>query len=141
MDLFSLGYFGLFGGAFLSATIIPFPSEGLLIGFFELNYEIWISVTVATVGNTLGGAANYYLGRFGNSKKMLKRFKLDKWSKRSMKDGHWLGLLAWLPILGDPMLVALGFLKSRFWPLLLTVFIGKLGRYLILVWIYFSFSS
>ena len=141
MELISWGYFGLFGGAFLSATLIPFPSEGLLIGFFELKYPIWTCVIIATIGNTLGGLTNYLIGRFGSSETMLKRFKLDenrlsKWNIRSDKWGHWLGLLAWVPIIGDPMLVALGFFKSRFWPLFFTVLIGKLLRYMVLAWIF-----
>lgn len=144
MDIFSIGYLGLFFGSFLSATLVPFPSEGLLIGFLNLDYSIWLSVSIAAVGNTLGGITNYYLGRFGSSQKVFKRFKinekkLEKWNARSIKYGHWLGFLAWIPIIGDPMLVALGFFKSKFWPLLVTVFIGKLSRYLILTWIYLRF--
>ena len=141
MDFVELGYLGLFGGSFLAATIIPFPSEGLLVGFFELDFHIWWCLGIATVGNTLGGMTNYFIGRFGSSKRVMTRFKrnpenLEKWNKRSQKYGHWLGLLAWLPIVGDPMLIALGFLKSKLWPLFLTVLIGKFARYLVLTWIY-----
>ena len=132
-----MGYFGLFGGSFAAATILPLASEVILLGFFNLGYPIWLCVAVATVGNTLGGVTNYLLGRFASSEKVLHRFKLNsdrlnKWETRTQKWGHFLGLLAWIPFVGDPMIVALGFFKAKFWPLLAMMFIGKLIRYVII---------
>lgn len=141
MELFSWGLIGLFGGSFVSATLIPFPSEGILIGYFELGYSVWACVAIATVGNTMGGLTNYAIGRFGSSELIVKRFKLNEkrlnaWEKRFSKYGHFIGLLAWLPLVGDPMIVALGLIKVRFWPLAAMIFVGKLVRYIVLALIY-----
>jgi len=141
MDIISWGLIGLFSGSFLSATIIPFPSEGLLITFYELEYPVYTCLIIATIGNTVGGLTNYALGRFGSSDRVIKKFKLkperlNKWEKRFSKHGYLLGLLAWLPFIGDPMVVALGFFKVKFWPLSLTILVGKFARYAVLTWIY-----
>ena len=141
MDIISWGIFGLFSGSFLSATLIPFPSEGLLITFYEMDYPIYLALAAATIGNTLGGLTNYAVGRFGTSTTVIKRFKLnqeriEKWENRFSKHGYLLGLLAWLPIVGDPMVVVLGLFRVKFWPLAIMILIGKFGRYAIITWIY-----
>lgn len=146
MDIISWGLVGLFSGSFLSATLIPFPSEGMLIGYFELGYSVWTCVFVATTANTLGGLTNYALGRFGSSEYIVIRFKLNEkklnnWAQRFSKYGHFIGLLAWLPIVGDPMIVVLGFFKVKFWPLALMILIGKFLRYVALAMIYISIVS
>ena len=143
MDLIIFEYLALFAGSFVAATLIPFPSEGLLIGYFEMNYSIWLCVAVATIGNTLGGLTNYFIGRFGSSEKVLKRFKLNDnrlegWYAHSSKWGHYLGLLAWIPIVGDPMIVALGFFKVKFWPLAVFILVGKLLRYVVIALVYLA---
>jgi membrane protein YqaA with SNARE-associated domain len=49
-------------------------------------------------------------------------------------------LLAWLPIVGDPLCVVAGWLRLAFWPCVLYMAIGKLARYVImtavLLWIF-----
>ncbi len=135
------GYGGLFLGSFLAATLIPFPSEALLVGALGLGLDPVLAIALATLGNFLGGMSNYGLGYLANNKKFLPRFglrmeKVKRWEQRSEKWGFWLGFIAWMPIVGDPMLVALGFLKTRFWPLCSTVFLGKLIRYCVIAWIY-----
>ena len=145
MSLIISAYIALFLGSFAAATIVPFPSEGLLIGYFQMDYSVWVCVAIATIGNTIGGLTNYFIGKLGSSDRVLKRCKLDedkleKWYLRSSKWGHYLGLVAWLPIVGDPMIVALGFFKTNFWPLALFTFIGKLLRYLVIAIIYLTLA-
>ncbi len=141
-DWMEYGYVGLFFGSFLAATLIPFPSEAFLASALGLGMDPVLAIAVATLGNFLGGMTNYGLGYLANSERMLTRFRINtdrihSWEKRSNRWGYWLGFIAWVPIIGDPMLVILGFLKSRFWPLCLTVFIGKLVRYIVIAWMYF----
>ena len=137
----SLGLIGLFCSSFLSATLIPFPSEGILIGFFLAGSPIIPALIIATIGNFLGGLTNYYLGRLGGSEILHRKFKLneiklEKWEKRLSKWGIYLGLFAWLPFVGDPMIVALGFFKVKVVPLSIMMFIGKFLRYLVITLIY-----
>jgi len=141
-DWLEYGYGGLFLGSFLAATLLPFPSEALLLGALELDMNMWGALALATLGNFLGGMTNYGIGYYANSDVVLARFKIDRrrilrWEKRSGRWGYWLGLMSWLPIVGDPMLVALGFLKTKFWSLCITVFVGKLIRYCVIIWLYF----
>lgn len=142
-EWFEYGYVGLFLGAFLAATLIPLPSEAILVGALGLGLDPVLVIGVATLGNFLGGMTNYGLGYLANNEQFLIKLnvnldKVQRWESRSNRWGYWLGLLAWLPIIGDPMLVALGFLKVRFWPLCLTVFAGKFIRYCIIAYLYFT---
>lgn len=137
------GYLGLFVGSFLAATLIPLPSEALLIGALELGLPVFPVLTVATIGNFLGGMTNYGLGYLAGNRRFLTLIKVNherigRWGSKSQKWGYWLGFLAWVPIIGDPMLVALGFFKTRFLPLCATVLVGKLVRYGIIAYVYFK---
>jgi membrane protein YqaA with SNARE-associated domain len=143
--LIDWGYLGLFVGTFVSSTLIPFPSEALVIGFYELNNHFWAILLVATVGNFLGGLTNYYIGFKSNSERLKKRFKLNEekilgWEKRLSRYGSFLGLLSWVPFVGDPMIAVLGFLKVKFLPLALMMLIGKFLRYFILLYFYKSIN-
>lgn len=139
------GYAGLFLGAFLAATLIPLPSEALLVTGLGLGMNPFVAIGVATIGNFLGGMTNYGIGFWANNEHFLSRLgllteKVKRWELRSKRWGYWLGFIAWLPIVGDPMLLALGFLKTRFWPLCTTVFLGKLIRYCAIAWGYYFFA-
>lgn len=53
------GYFGLFLAAFGAATLLPMQSEAVLTD----HYATWTLLAVATMGNVLGSAVNWLLGR------------------------------------------------------------------------------
>ena len=137
MDFISLGYIGLFLAGFLSATILPMNSEFVLIALLVQNFNPWTCLAIATVGNSLGGLTNYWLGHLGNPL-CFKRFgiseeKLMTFEKRIQKYGYWLAFLSWVPIIGDPMTIALGFFKVPFWRVLFLIVLGKFLRYLLLI--------
>ena len=141
MNIISWGIFGLFAGTFVSATLIPFPSEALVISFYELGYGFWAVLLVASIGNFLGSLTNYWIGYKSNTAALKKRFKIKdekitRWGKRFDKWGIWLGLFSWLPFIGDPMVAVLGFFKVKFIPLSILIFIGKFGRYFLLLYFY-----
>lgn len=141
MGLLELGLFGLFCGTFLSATILPFPSDVIVIGIYEAGYPIVPSLIIATIGNLLGGLTNYYIGYKGHSEKLIKKFKLnqeklDKWETRLSKWGIYLGLISFLPIIGEPMVAALGFFRVKIIPLACMMLIGKFIRYAVLTMLY-----
>lgn len=137
MDWLELGFLGLFLGTFIASTLIPLPSEGILIGFYLADFPVITCLILATAGNFLGGLTNYLIGYLGHSERMVKWFKLDeerlhKWEQRFNKWGVFLGLLSWVPFIGDPMVVALGFFRVNFWKLSLMMLIGKFARYFVL---------
>jgi membrane protein YqaA with SNARE-associated domain len=95
-------------------------------------------VLVATMGNTLGSAANWLLGRY------LVHFKDRRWFpvKPVLIDratgwyqrwGLWSLLLAWAPFSGDPLTLVAGILRVNLWLFLALVGVGKLARYLAVV--------
>ncbi|UJF19007.1 DedA family protein [Vibrio sp. SS-MA-C1-2] len=134
------GLWALFSTGFLSATLLPGGSEALLIALLsQQTFSPLILILVATLGNTLGGQTNYWLGRLipnkeqfqdQNSSNSSKKSKLSKKSLQWLhKYGYWALLLSWLPIIGDPLCVAAGWLRMNHWLVLLLIFIGKLLRY------------
>lgn len=141
MTWINFGLFGLFGGTFLSATLIPFPSEGILLGYYLADFPIIPVLIIATIGNFLGGLTNYFIGRAGSSETLVKKFKLNEeklnlWEKRFSKWGIYLGLLSWVPFVGDPMIVALGFFRVKLIPLSIMMLVGKFLRYLAITLLY-----
>lgn len=131
------GLTGLFTAAFLAATILPLSSEALLLLIIATSDQIMVPVLVASVGNIAGSFLNYYLGWKGN-KLVLNRFfrlsdaEIEKAGKRFIKYGSFSMLLAWVPIIGDPLTVAAGLFRMNLWLFAILVAIGKFSRYTIL---------
>lgn len=136
----SLSYLTLFLTAFGAATILPGFSEVTFATLLLQSPEDWPSLlAVATAGNTLGGVANWVLGRFLLHWQDRKWFPasprhLDQASALFRKYGYPLLLLSWLPIIGDPITLAAGVLRARFLPSLLLILVGKAARYGVLAW-------
>jgi membrane protein YqaA with SNARE-associated domain len=134
--LLDLGYFGLFIGSFLAATVVPFSADVLLIGMLVAGGSPWIVIAVATAGNFLGGLTSYGIGRIGKWEWIEKWFKvkpetLQKQKERIDKYGAWLALTAWIPFIGDIIAIALGFYKTRPGWTMVLLLVGKLARFLV----------
>jgi len=130
----------LFFGALLAATILPFSSELMLIAALKTgNFSTSLLVFVATLGNVLGALINWGLGRFlvhfTNHKYFpFNQKQIDNASNRFNKYGIWSLLLAWIPIIGDPLTFVAGALKVPLPVFLLLVTIGKAARYVFIGW-------
>ena len=128
---FSLPETGLstiFVVAFVSATLLPMGSEPAVFGFVKLNPEqFWLAIAVATVGNTLGGVVDYWLG-YGAHEAVAKgkRTRYLGWFERF---GPKALFFSWLPVVGDPLCAVAGWLKLPFWRSVLWMALGKLLRY------------
>lgn len=140
MDYISLGFLGLFILTFLSATVLPLSSEFFIYLMFANEYDPTICIVIATIGNSLGGFTNYGLGRLGNlnwlKKVGMNQEKIEKHSIRIQKYGSWLAFFSWVPFIGDPLLVALGFFRSPFLKVAILTVIGKFLRYLTIYLLY-----
>jgi membrane protein YqaA with SNARE-associated domain len=138
MTFFS--YLTLFLAAFGAATILPGFSEAVLTTLLSQHPQAWVLLLlVATAGNTLGGVANWLLGRFllhWQDRKWfpVSRRRLDQANALFQRYGYPLLLLSWVPIIGDPITVAAGVLRARFLPFLVLVLIGKTVRYAVIAW-------
>ena len=136
------GYIGLFIASFLGATIIPFSSELVFSLLIIKGYDFNLSLLVATTGNWLGGLSSYFLGRLGKWSTLekyfrLKKEKIVKFKTNIDKWGSLLAFFCWLPIIGDPIAVSLGFFRTNFLLVALWMFIGKLIRYI--VWAFVTY--
>jgi|TARA_B110000263_G_C15175186_1_gene448860 membrane protein YqaA with SNARE-associated domain len=130
------GYLGLFLASFLGATIIPLSSE-IVLSFLILNgYDFKLSLLIATIGNWLGGLSSYYLGRLGRWETLERFFNLKKEKIHHLKTkidkwGSTLAFLCWLPIIGDPIAVSLGFFRINYILVATWMLFGKIFRYII----------
>ena len=101
------------------------------------GYDPVTCLIVATVGNTLGGWLNYFIGLIGNPnwlKKIgVKQEQISRWEDKIKRYGSLLALLSWLPIIGDVIGVALGFFRVNWLVSFIFILIGKFLRYLFLV--------
>lgn len=131
------GLWGLFISSFISSTILPGGSEAVLAAL-QLNstHAPLALLSVATAGNTLGGMTSWLLGyliaRRWPTKDLLKpdQQRAADWLEQH---GSPLLLLSWLPIVGDPLCLASGWLKIHFWPALFFIAIGKAARYAVIL--------
>jgi membrane protein YqaA with SNARE-associated domain len=168
----TVGLPAIFVISLLSATLIPMGSEPAVFGYVKLNPEmLWPTVAVASVGNTIGGLIDYWLGA-GAKAAADRREHGRRDALHSLKAGSglatpggiadapsqvagaapapagvkddrahrkalsWLErfgpkamLLAWLPLVGDPLCVVAGWLRLPFWPSAGYMLLGKFLRY------------
>ena len=120
------GLAGVFAASFLAATLVPFSSEAVLFGYLKLHpeYAAW-AVALATLGNTAGGMSSYLLGRFF-PRQELPQLELVR------KYGAPATLFAWLPLVGDALCVAAGWLRVNWLAALGCMAAGRLARYLVI---------
>ena len=125
---------GLFFTSFAAATLIPLPSEAALWGYLILYPDdAVLAVTVATVGNTLGGMTTYALGLLIPTKTQSRmNQKVIQYLRRF---GAPLTFFAWLPIVGDALCAAAGWLRIRWWAALAFMAAGRLARYMAVVYL------
>ncbi len=105
----------MFVAAFLAGSFFPFSSEVVMLGMLAAGCNPDDLLLWGTAGNTLGPE------------------KLEKGKKWVRRYGAWAGLLAWVPLLGSVITVAMGFLKVRMIYGMTAVAVGKYVRYWILV--------
>jgi membrane protein YqaA with SNARE-associated domain len=134
--LSSLGAMAL--AAFVAATLLPAQSEAVFVGLLAAKSVDPLALFLtASIANTAGSILNWWLGL------MIARYGVDRLPARLRPDPKrfaqaqglfarfgWPSLLlAWLPIVGDPLTFAAGTLNYPFWRFTLLVLIGKAGRY------------
>ena len=137
-------YITLFTVAFLSATLLPLGSEGLLLYDISQNHSLILLWIFATVGNTLGSMVNYWLGLKGEvyleKKGHLSAQKMAKASAFFDRFGGWTLLLSWAPIIGDPLTFIAGVLHYNFRWFAVIVAVAKGTRYAIVIFLASSLS-
>lgn len=129
-----VGLTSVFIISFVSATLLPLGSEPAVFAVVKANGALfWPVIMVATVGNTLGGMVDYWMGygakqAFAGKRETRWLGWLDRFGPKTM-------LLAWLPGIGDPLCTLAGWMKLPFWPSVLYMAVGKFLRYVCMTWL------
>lgn len=132
------GYVGMFLSAFLAGTILPFSSEAVLLACIGLGLDPVASTLATTAGNALGGLTCYWIGHLGKTEWIEKYFKvdqkqMDKATRFIHGRGSWMALFSFLPVIGDAILIVLGLMRANIWIVAVSMTVGKLLRYALLV--------
>ena len=141
--LLEYGLVGLFIGSFLAATVVPIRADVLLVGLLVAGVEPWSAIIVATLGNWLGGATSYGIGRIGKwewiEKLHVSHESLEKQKRTIDRFGAAIALLTWVPFIGDVFAVALGFYRVKFVPAMFWMLVGKAARFIAWYYIVYLF--
>lgn len=120
----------LFAAGFLAATLLPFPSEAVLFAYLAMHPErAALAVATATVGNTAGGMTCYLIGRFIPQQQFDPRAM--RWLRRW---GAPATVFGFLPVVGEALCVAAGWLRTHWLAVLAFTAAGRLARYLAVAW-------
>ena len=134
------GVIGLFLNSLLSATAIPLPTEILTSALLIGGENIGLVAIVLIIGSTIGGILNYFIGFGGNKliKKIRKKSDIEKQNKKHNKildKFGWSAIFfaAWIPIIGDLILISAGIKKMKIVKFLIFMISGKIIKTIIVV--------
>ena len=128
----------MFISAFLAGPVLPFSSEAVLLACIGLGLDPILSTLSTTAGNALGGLTCYWIGHLGKTEWIEKylgvsKKQMDKAERFIKGRGSWIAFLSFLPVIGDAILVVLGLMRANTVIVAISMTIGKLDRYAILV--------
>lgn len=131
------GYLGMGIMAFLSGTVLPIASEVLLVFFLGTGLNAIGLTLSAAAGNTLAGVVCYASGRFAKRECVQSFFRIsDKKMQRAdrliHKYGLWTAFFSFVPVIGEVLLISLGFMRADKTKVLLYMSLGKVIRYSII---------
>lgn len=137
--LIGWGYWGMLVGAFLAGSFIPFSSEAVMVGLQAAGLSPLPLLIYGSIGNVLGSMFNYGVGRMGRLDWIerylhVKKESLDKAERFMAGRGAWMGFFAFLPLLGSAITIVLGLTRANIPVSILSITIGKVLRYAILVY-------
>lgn len=120
--------------SFLAATLLPGGSEILLVTLqCQQSAPLWALWAVATCGNVLGSLVNWAIGRGVARLPAMESGRwgrYHRWAEGVFKRwGAATLLLAWVPVIGDPLTAVAGWAKLPVGRFLFWVGLGKAARY------------
>lgn len=143
LDLLSIPKYGLsavFLVSFLSATLLPLGAEPVIFGFINASPDkFWITIWVATLGNTLGALTNYWIGQGGS--RALKKETKGRLLSMMSQIGPPILFFSGIPIIGDPLCVLAGWSRLSFWPCFFWISLGRLLKYILVTLVLLKIPS
>ena len=134
------GIIGLFLNSLLAATAIPLPTEIITSALLIGGENIFLVVIALIIGSVIGGILNYFIGVGGN--KLVKKLKKntdkkehDKKHNKLLDKFGWSAIFfaAWIPVIGDLILISAGVKKMKFTKFLIFMISGKIIKTVIVV--------
>ena len=127
------GLLGLFAVSFLAATLLPGGSEAAMVALLVVRPDLALpAMLVASIGNTAGGMTTWAIGRalptnVGPAGRGSERIAtMQRWGPPAL-------VLAWVPLVGDALCAAAGWLRLPALPCAAWMLIGKAARYGVIV--------
>ena len=133
------GYMGMLVASLLAGSVFPFSSEVVIAGLMATGLDPWLLAFYGTIGNVLGSALNYCVGRLGKVEWFekylhVKQKDLDRAERFVAGRGAWMGFFAFLPVLGSAITILLGLMRSNVVITFIAITLGKIFRYIILIY-------
>ncbi len=138
------GDLGVFIAMFLESSVVPIPSEVVILGAGALGLPLLSIIIFGSLGSTLGGVVGYSLGRYGAMPVILKFGKyvfikphhIYKAEAFAKKYGVWSVLIGrLLPIVPFKVFsIAAGFTKIPVFPFMTYTLLGVIPRIFLLAW-------
>lgn len=137
--LTSYGNWGMLLAAFLAGSFFPFSSEAVMLALLAAGLDPYSLVIYGTIGNVLGSAFNYGVGRMGRLDWIESYFHVSEQSLRRAEkfmSGHGalMGFFSFLPVLGSAISIVLGLMRANILLSFASITAGKFLRYLLLVY-------
>ncbi len=130
---------GMLVASLLAGSVFPFSSEVVMAGLMATGLDPWLLAFYGTIGNVLGSALNYCVGRLGKVEWFekylhVKQKDLDRAERFVAGRGAWMGFFAFLPVLGSAITILLGLMRSNVVITFIAITLGKIFRYIILIY-------
>jgi membrane protein YqaA with SNARE-associated domain len=126
-----IGLTAVFMISFISATLLPMGSEPAVFAVISADEGLfWPVMVIATLGNTLGGILNYWIGL--GAREAFAKERQTRWFGWLSRYGAKTMLLSWLPGIGDPICSLAGWLRLPFLPSVFYMAVGKFLRYFVM---------
>jgi membrane protein YqaA with SNARE-associated domain len=137
--LAKLGFWGVGAVALLDSSSIPVPMDAIL-AFYVWNDKnhFWLYCLMAATGSAIGGLLPYGLGRAGGELFLLKRVNRERYERIRTRFERQEFLAVMIPSMLPPpapwkvFVFAAGVFEMRVLPFMLSVFAGRMVRWLIL---------
>jgi membrane protein YqaA with SNARE-associated domain len=130
---------GMLLAAFLAGSFFPFSSEAVMVGLMATGLDPWQLMIYGTIGNVLGSAFNYCVGRLGKVEWFekylhVKPKDMERAERFMAGRGAWMGFFAFLPVLGSAITILLGLMRANVIITFIAITLGKIFRYIILIY-------
>ena len=137
--LAKFGVWGVGAVALLDSSTIPVPMDAILAVYvWNDKSHFWLYCLLASVGSAIGGLLPYGLGRAGGELFLLKRVNRERYEKMRLRFERQEFLAMMIPSMLPPptpwkaFVFAAGVFEMRIAPFLLSVFCGRMVRWLVL---------